>query len=186
MATSLRDIRDRHKGARFLICGTGPSVDQYSADWYARWDGITIGVNDIVHLFEPDYHLNIHESARTLTCNIPGLDREIQFDYHNPSTQVDLEKKGELSLVGTVAFTAYTAAYQLGAGEISLIGVDFKVCQGQTHFIGCPSGYDGNHFIEKNFELAAVIRCFESAIKQYGEFGIKTINLSRNSLLMVN
>ena len=184
----LKHVVDRHKGEKFLICGTGPSIDQYHRSFYESWPGITIGVNDILDLFMPDYYLNIHNDERILWCHMEGKEGGIHFSYHNPSTRVDLEKNGELSIVGTVAFTAMSAAYQLGASEINLIGIDCKLRHGQSHFEGCSSVLvpGGTHFIEKSFELEGTIRSFERAISEYQTQGIKVFNLSKDSLICVN
>ncbi len=182
-ALSLASVVDRHKGQKFLVCGTGPSIDQYSKSFYEGWDGITIGVNDILDLFTPRYHINIHRSPNIIRDTVENVD--IVFRYHNPSTQIDPEKSGLLSMVGTVALPALTAAYQLGAREIYLIGVDCKIGPGRVHFQGCSSVYDKGHFIEKIDELRATIRSFERAIKLYQEQGIKVINLSKDSILAV-
>ena len=184
---SLPALIDRHKGKRFLVCGTGPSIDQYHRSFYEKWPGITIGVNDILDLFTPDYYLNIHNDEWTLWCHMKGREGGIRFAYHNPSTQIDLEKTGHLSIIGTVAFTAMTAAYQLGASEINLIGVDLKTKDGQNHFSGCSSFYaaHGTHFIEKVDELRATIYSMEKAICQYQAHGVRVNNLSKDSLLRV-
>ena len=70
-------------------------------------------------------------------------------------------------MISLVISLAAVAGSKLGAAEISLIGVDFKIQPGHTHFKGCTSGYDSNHFIEKKFELEATIRSFENAIAQF-------------------
>ncbi len=185
-ALSLASVVDRHKGLPFLVCGTGPSIDQFPKSFYEGWDGITIGVNDILDLFTPRYHINIHERPNIIRDNIEDVD--LVFRYHNPSTQIDPDKSGLLSMVGTVALPALTAAYQLGAQEIYLIGIDCKVRPNQHHFKGCstlPIVPGGTHVIEKIDELRATIRSFERAIKLYQEQGVKIVNLSKDSLLEV-
>jgi hypothetical protein len=200
-ALSFSSAVDKHRGKPFLVCGTGPSIDQFPKSFYEEWEGITIGVNDITELFIPNYHINIHKRPSIIRDNTEGLD--LVFKYFNPSSQIDPEKSGLLSMVGTVALIALTAAYQLGASDIYLIGVDCKVSPSQHHFKGCSSVYwdkdnpypmdaprpDGflmeSHFIQKIDELRATIRGFERAIKLYWEHGVKTINLSNDSLIEV-
>lgn len=184
-AIALADIVDLHKGKKFLVCGTGPSVDQFHKSFYENWNGVTIGVNDIIELFVPSYHIDIHVKPGFITDNVNA--RDISFRYRNPSTGVDVEKTGALSMVGTVALTALTAAYQLGASEIHLIGIDLKATPERHHFNGCSSHYipGGTHVIEKVHELGATIRAFENATKLYQAEGVKVVNLSKNSLLEV-
>lgn len=178
-------IVDRHKGERFLVCGTGPSIEQYHPSFYERWDGVTIGVNDILDCFDPDYYLNIHNDENTLWCHMEGREGGIRFEYFNPSTRIDLEKKGYLSMVGSVAFAAMTAAYQLGASEIHLIGIDLKVKPDRTHFRGCSSLWGATHVIEKVEELKGTLRSFERGISELQAKGVKVVNLSKDSLLRV-
>lgn len=203
-ALSFSSAVNKHKGKPFLICGTGPSIDQFPKSFYEEWEGITIGVNDIVELFTPNYHVDIHERPSIIRDNIEGLD--LVFKYFSPSSQIDPEKSGLLSMVGTVALIALTAAYQLGASDIYLIGIDLKVSPGRHHFKGCSSVYfdednprkpewintpmrpDGKtgHIIAHKDQLRACIRGFERAIKLYWECGVKTINLSNDSLVEVS
>lgn len=182
---ALSEIIDRHKGQPFLVCGTAPSIDQYPREWYLDWPGVVIGVNDILDLFTPDYWMNIHEVQNTLFCNIRGREERIGFGFHNPSTQIASEKTGNLSIVGTIAVAAMTAAYQLGAAEIHLIGIDLKTRPDQAHFNGCSSHYikGGSHFLEHEDQVAATVRTFKRAYMAYGAKGVKIVNLSQNSLL---
>ena len=205
-ALSLSSVVDKHRGQKFLVCGTGPSIDQYPKSVYEGWEGITIGVNDILDIFVPRYHINIHERPSIIRDNVDDVD--LVFRYYNPSTQIDPEKSGLLSMVGTVALTAMTAAYQLGASDIYLIGIDCKATPERHHFKGCSSEYWTDehpvpqvqsyrgveipenmlakcHFIQKEDELRATIRSFDRAIKLYREQGIKIINLSKDSILEV-
>ena len=176
---------NNHKGERFLVCGTGPSIDQYPKSFYENFDGVTIGVNDILDLFTPDYHINIHERPNVIRCKNPDID--LIFTYRNPSTGIDIEKTGKLSMVGTVALTALTAAYQMGASEISLIGVDLIATEDKHHFTGCSSLFliGGTHVIEAEDELKATVRGFDRAFDAYQEYGVKMINLSKHSILEV-
>ena len=207
-ALSFSSAVDKHRGKPFLICGTGPSIDQFPKSFYEEWEGITIGVNDITELFIPNYHIDVHERPSIIRDNIRGLD--LVFKYLSRSNQIDPEKSGFLSMVGTVALIAYTAAYQLGASDIYLIGIDLKVSPGRHHFKGCSSHYwddtenpitpewlvelgrslypgeTSGHIIQKEDQLKSAVRGFERAIKLYWEYGVKTINLSNDSLIEVS
>ena len=181
---------DTHKGERFLVCGTGPSIDQWPVEFYNEWDGVTIGVNDITDKFVPDYHINIHERPGIINC-IGDVD--LIYKYRNPSTGIDTKKTGKLSMVGTVVLTALTAAYQMGASEIYLIGVDLKATLDKHHFEGCTSEYGfsvefnkNTHVIEAEDELKGTVRSFYRAYNAYREQGVKVINLSDDSILEAN
>lgn len=179
----LSNIIDRHYGQPFLVCGTGPSIEQYSREWYINWPGVIIGVNDIVDLFTPDYLVNVHELQNVMLCNIEGHREEIAYSFYNPSTQVSPEKNGQMTIIGTICTAAMTAAYHLGAKEIFLIGVDLKTKEGQTHFSGCSSGYGANHFIEQADELRATRRGFQRIYNFCAKKNVPVYNLSKDSLL---
>lgn len=185
-ALPFEDYIGKHEGKKFLVCGTGMSIDQYPVEFYNEWDGLTIGVNDIVEKFVPDYHIDIHERPGVINC---VGDVDLIYKYRNPSTGIDAEKTGRLSMYGTVAVTAMTAAYQMGASEIYLIGIDLKATLGRHHFKGCTSIFeDGlkSHVIQAEDELKATVRTFYRAYNAYREQGVKVINLSDDSLLEAN
>ena len=124
---NLSDIINKHGGESFLVCGMGTSIDQYPRDFYEAWEGVTVGVNEITDLFTPDYLFNVnllHDKDYNAFWDKGG--REIRYEYMSPSDTVDTEKKGKLSMRGSGILPAYTAAYQLGAADIFLIGVDGK------------------------------------------------------------
>jgi len=179
----LKDIVDSHRGEAFLVCGTGASIDQFSKYFYESWPGITIGVNGITDLFTPDFHIDIHARPGV----IKGRDFDIAFDFYSPSIRVDIRKSGLLSIAGSVALTAFTSAYQLGAGSIYLIGIDFQ----GDHFKACRSDPPDTrrpdnkltHFIKNEDELKRTIRAFKDAFKIYRAAGVKLFNYSQTSLL---
>jgi len=206
----LRDIINRHKGEKFLICGTGCSIDDFPVEFFTEWDGITIGCNDITDRFQPDYYLNIHNDKNTLLYNrvltTPATAEKINLQYRSPSVGVDVERSGLVSLRGTVATTMLTVAYNLGASEIHLVGIDLKTWGDQHHMKGCkayffsddhPPDMDDqavvkgikegvqleSHIIQKECELAATVNFFERAFETYRARGVKFYNLSRDSKL---
>ncbi len=185
-ALSFIDYIDIHKGRRFLVCGTGPSIDQYSLSFYEEFDGVTIGVNDIQDRFTPDYYMNMHDNPHILRDNIEGIDAV--YSFNNPSSAIAPKKTGLVSMVGTVSLAALTVAYQMGASEIFLIGVDLKATEENHHFDGCSSLFasGGTHVIECEDELKATVRGFDRAFEAYRGQGVNVVNLSRNSILRAN
>lgn len=173
----LAGITDCHPGERFLVCGTGSSVDSFPIEFYTRWPGVTIGVNRITDLFTPHYHIDIHERPSIIRSSLNGTD--IRFSFTSPSEKIDEEKSGLLSIAGTVALTALTAAYQMGAGKIYLIGVDLQ----GAHFKGCASVVGKGHLLNHEDELKATLRAFDTAAVVYGTRGVEVTNLSQDSLL---
>jgi hypothetical protein len=204
--TDLQDLIGKHDGEKFLICGTGCSIDDFPIEFFEEWDGVTIGCNDILDRFIPDYYLNIHEE-KNLLHDIKGM-TQVNIQFRSPSIGVDAERTGLVSLRGTVATTMLTVAYQLGAAEIYIVGIDLKPGKDRHHFKGCSSYYfDKNHIPDmtdpivaagmangetdcshimhpsKECELAATINFFERAFETYRAQGVKLFNLSRDSKL---
>ena len=202
--TDLRDLIGKHEGKKFLICGTGCSIDDFPIEFFEEWDGVTIGCNDILERFIPDFYLNIHEE-KNLLHDIKGMD-QINIQFRSPSIGVDAERTGLVSLRGTVATTMLTVAYQLGAAEIYLVGIDLKLWGLKHHMENCSAEFvskdhpldmtvaaniigvrEGkqfeSHIIQKECELAATINFFERAFETYRAQGVKLFNLSRDSKL---
>ena len=186
----LENIVDFHEGEKFLVCGTGPSIDQFSREFYTEWGGITIGVNNIENFFTPDYYLNVHREPRILWMQgfiYPhGHKEAVAFDYCTPSTQIATEKNGRLSMTTSVAIPATTAAYQLGASEIYLIGIDLNLgSSGQIYCdaIGQESHEEYSLADPNHFEFDAVIRSFRRIAETYRNVGVDVYNLSQISRL---
>lgn len=165
----------------------GTSIDQYPAEFYRNWPGITIGVSEITDLFQPCYHLpNVVVYPQHENHVIKKDGAVISYEYMNPSDTVTAEKNGKLSKRGTCAAPAFCMAYHLGASEIYLIGVDLKAASdGRIYFDGCtktpPAHYqlaDGN-----DPEVQATIRCFSDAFDIYRAKGVGVYNLSLNTRL---
>lgn len=183
----LKNYIDRHKNQPFLVCGLGTSLDQYPVDFYQKWKGVTIGVNEIEDLFIPDYRLNVnsyHDKDYYALLDKQG--QEIRYEYTSPSDTVDIEKTGRLTMCGSGIVPAISAAYQMGAREIFIIGVDFKKNkEGRIYWSGCrkpePDYYQLSD--EKNPETQATLRCIRHMAKEYRNAGVEIYNLSENSLL---
>ena len=166
----------------------GTSIDTFPREFFENWNGITIGVNEITDLFIPDYHIPNYAVYPAMENTIVKImhTRAISFEYTNPSMKIDIHKTGKLSKRGTVAMPAFTAAYQMGASEIYLIGIDFMPSEdGRIYFKGCrkeaPEYYQ---LADRNDpELQATLRCFQDAFTQYSRQGVKIYKLSHNPIL---
>ena len=185
---TLRAYVDIHQGEKFLVCGMGTSVDQFSVSFFENWKGITIGVNEITDLFTPDYHFPNYAVLPQYENSIVvrGVARPISFEYTSPSAHIDIHKTGKLSKRGTVAMPALTAAYQMGASEIYIVGVDFMPSpDGQIYFKGCSKEAPEYYQLadRDDPELQATLRCFQDAFIQYKTQGVKVYSLSHNSIL---
>lgn len=179
---------DEHRGEDFLVCGMGTSLDQYPVEFYRSFPGVTVGVNEITDLFVPDYHFMNYKYHPEYENEIivRGEERPISFEYTEPSAHIDIHKTGKLSKRGTVAIPALTLAYQLGAGRIFIIGVDFYPDDdGNIYFKDCSKRAPDYYQLadEKDPELQATLRCFADAFRQYRTQGVEVYNLSLNSRL---
>ena len=185
---TLKAYVDAHHGEKFLVCGMGTSIDQFPVEFFENWDGVTIGVNEITDLFTPDYHFPNYAVYPSMENSIVarGVDRPISFEYTSPSAHIDIHKTGKLSKRGTVAMPAFTTAYQMGASEIYIIGVDFMSSEnGEIYFKECSKKAPERYQLadRQDPELQATIRCFQDGITQYKTQGVKTISLSKHSIL---
>jgi len=183
----LTDYIDIHEGEKFLVCGMGTSIDQYPKSFYEGWDGITIGVNEVTELFTPDYHFNVNVNHdKPYNAFWDSLGRDIRYEYMTPSGKVDIDKTGRLSMRGTGALPAVTSAFQMGASEIYIIGVDLRCApDGQVYYTGCskePKEY--YQLADKdNPEVQATLRCFSDVFNAYRRLGVCVYNLSYNTRL---
>lgn len=193
---------DKHKGECALVCGTGTSLLQFPVEFYKEFKGFTVGVNTILGLFVPDYYLSIYAQNNVINCS---LDKE-QYEFHwsRPFPALDVKKRGMISLSNTTALSALTAAYQLGATKIYLIGIDYLTGKdNQVYYNGgtvngkhveIPDTHeyakgrvkrDESHYLpginEKKRETD--IEIFAKIASEMEREGVKVYNLSQNSAL---
>lgn len=132
---------DKHIGRRFVVCGTGPSIDAW--DWPIDNSGdVIIGVNDFGKYFDPDYLVCIdsHNSFNSERweyiyntqadsvfshLNLPIKDKEklVKIDFSNRNVY-DLASPNKLHKSYLSPYVAVNIAYWMGAREIYMIGVD--------------------------------------------------------------
>jgi hypothetical protein len=181
-----KDFRGYHQGKSILVCGCGSSLSKLIAPERS----ITIGVNDVGRLFDPDY---------LVVLNPPGQFAADRFSYVRRSraktvfTQLDLEidhphvvrfrlgKRGsaDLSDPGALPYTrnspyvAIALARHMGARRIGVIGVDFT----ENHFFAAT----GRH------PLTGELHQIEAEYARLGAScrgaGTEVFNLSQESRL---
>jgi glycosyltransferase involved in cell wall biosynthesis len=182
----LRDFRGYHAGETILVCGCGSSLPEIvSPERY-----ITIGVNDVGRLFQPDYLvvLNprqqfhggrfqfVEESrARAIFTQLElgirhshivrfRLGKFAGVDFSDPTT---------LNYTRNSPYLALCLAIHLGARKIGLIGVDFT----DHHFFGAT----GRHALASTF--AQIDREYRVLYDACTRRGIELVNLSHQSRL---
>jgi glycosyltransferase involved in cell wall biosynthesis len=130
--------RDRHSGAKFVVCGCGGSLSGFEPPPGT----VTIGVNDMGRAFDPDYLLvlngpaqfsaerfrHIRDSgARAIFSHLdlglaPG--RVVRFRLGRMGG-TDAPPPGRLHHARNSPYAAVHLAVLMGAARIGLIGVDF-------------------------------------------------------------
>jgi hypothetical protein len=182
----LKDFRGYHAGETILVCGCGSSLSEIVAP--DRF--ITIGVNDVGRLFQPDYLVVLNPRQQF-------QDNRFRFVEESRAsaifTQLDLGirhphivrfRLGKFGGVGfadptTLNYTrnspylALCLAVHLGARKIGLIGVDFT----DHHFFAAT----GRHALSTGF--AQIDREYRALYNACSERGVQLVNLSQQSRL---
>jgi 4-hydroxy 2-oxovalerate aldolase len=143
------ELKDRHKGKKFLIIANGPSILTYDKEikqLIKNENLITIGVNFLKDIFVPDYHVfvsrkrlfkYINSINKASTLLIPSFfGKEILVEnYEGKYNYFDVEiisKDSATVINGTtqknvhlnVSVSAILLAYLMGASEIYSVGID--------------------------------------------------------------
>jgi Glycosyl transferase family 2/Glycosyl transferases group 1 len=182
----LNEYRNLHLGETFLVCGCGPSLAHFTAP--DRF--LTIGVNDVGRLIEPDYLVVLNpkhqfsgdrfrfvEESRA-TAVFSHLPLKLQ---HAPIVPVRLGRRGgvEDADPGALHYTrnspymAVCLAMHMGAARIGLLGVDFT----EHHFFG----QTGRHPLAG--ELRQIDAEYQRLFTECERRGIELFNLSPESKL---
>ena len=181
-----RDFRGCHAGESILVCGCGSSLPQIVAPERL----ITIGVNDVGRLFDPDYLLVLNPrhqfAAGRFGCVENSRAKAIftQLDLgisHPRQVRLRLGARGgaELSNPEVLPYTrnspypALCLAAHMGARRIGLIGVDFT-----DHHFYAPTG---RHALAG--EVATIDREYRQLYESCAARGIEVFNLSSESRL---
>jgi glycosyltransferase involved in cell wall biosynthesis len=180
------EYRGLHRGESILVCGCGSSLSGIIAPERL----ITVGVNDMGRLFDPDYLVVLNPPTQfsrerfqfIANSRARAIFTQLELGIAHPNiVRVKLGRKGstDLSDCGTLPYTrnspypAICLAAHLGARRIGVLGVDFTA----NHFFART----GTHSLAP--ELAQIDReysqLYQSCIRQ----GIEVFNLSEESRL---
>jgi hypothetical protein len=148
---TIKDLIDTKKGKRSLIICAGPSIIEFKDKIQALYDNentFTIGINNMTHLFIPDYHLwtntqrfrtygkNIKDSSTVLLgsgINLKTIksvigDREyILINYTGMLKKrlpIDYKNGKIFGYYRTAGCLAIMISYLMGASEIDIVGMD--------------------------------------------------------------
>ena len=183
---TLASFANVHPGATMVVCGCGESL----CDFNAQGEFITIGVNDVGRMFQPDYLVVVNpreqfsgdrfswvESSRAkhlfthLDLAIPHpcvvrftLGQFEGTDFSNPDV---------LHYAQNSPYVALCLACHMGAKRIGLVGVDFT----DNHFFGVT----GPHVLTP--QLSSINEQYRRLGEALRSRGIEVVNLSRKSRL---
>jgi glycosyltransferase involved in cell wall biosynthesis len=182
----LKDFRNYHAGETILVCGCGTSLnDVVSPERF-----ITIGVNDVGRMFQPDYLVVLNPRQQFKPERFRFVE---QSQAKAVFTQLDLGIRHphivrfRLGRFGGVDFSdptclphtrnspyvALCLAIHMGAKKIGLIGVDFT----HDHFFGST----GEHPLSRAF--AQIDLEYKRLYEASRRLGIEVLNLSSCSRL---
>lgn len=182
----LRDFRGYHAGETIVVCGCGSSLSQLVSP--ERF--ITIGVNDVGRLFQPDYLvvLNPRQQFRgdrfrfVEESRAQAIFTQLDLGIRHPHiVRFRLGRYGgyDFSDVNSLHYTrnspylAVCLAVHMGARRIGLIGVDFT----DNHFFAST----GQHPLMREF--AQIDREYKALCESCARNGIELLNLSQQSRL---
>lgn len=142
-------IENRHKGRNFIIIANGPSAEKYHKEIGCLIDKdnlISIGCNYLKDYYEPDYHLfvnrkrflkyisTVNKKSSLVVPTFFGKDitREnydraveyIEITSSNDITSSPIDGIKQRQVYLNVAISAILMAFQMGAKEIMVVGMD--------------------------------------------------------------
>lgn len=145
------DLKNRHEGKKFIVIANGPSIVEYKdkidAFIHDTEGYITIGVNYLRDTFVPDYHMFINRKRflnylptvnSKSTLIVPSFfgKKIIEENYTGQCSYFDIDSIDDISelppfdgdtqkvAVLNVTISAILMAYQMGASEIFVVGMD--------------------------------------------------------------
>ncbi|MBY6263643.1 hypothetical protein EI613_17230 [Azospirillum sp. 412522] len=183
---TLSGFRNRHVGSTVVVCGCGESLSGFTAPEHF----ITIGVNDVGRLFQPDYlvvvnHRNQFRGDRfrhVESSQAQALFSHLQLGVPHPrQVRFTLGRKGgtELESPDSLPYTrnspyiAVCLALHMGARRVGLIGVDFT----DHHFFAAT----GKHPLTR--ELQQIDAEYGKLAQAWRARGVEIVNLSPVSRL---
>ena len=142
--------RNAHRDATFVVCGCGASLSPQVARLAAQHGWVTVGVNDVGRLFDPDYLVVVNPErqfrgdrfrfvresrAKALFTQLdlgPVGPAVVRFALGRHGGVPQADEHGVLHHTQNSPYVAVCLAVLMGARRIGLIGVDFT----DHHFFG--------------------------------------------------
>ncbi len=186
LPSDFASFRGYHRGETMLVCGCGASLSGVVAP--ERF--ISIGVNDVGRLFQPDYLVVVNPRSQfsgdrfrfVETSQARAIFTQLDLGIPHPNVvRFQLGKRGGTDLSGTQGlpytrnspYVALCLAVSMGAARIGLIGVDFS----EHHFFAAT----GRHPLAG--ELTQINKEYGALAEECRKLGVEVFNLSAESRL---
>ncbi|MDM0001802.1 glycosyltransferase [Variovorax sp. J22P240] len=182
---TLAAFRGAHAGGDVIVCGCGPSLLQLADPGRA----VTIGVNDVGRLFNPDYLVVVNPPrqftadrfSHVRTSKARALFTQLDLGpVSAPVVRVQLGRHAGVDTTGNVLhftqnspYVAVCLAAYMGASHVGLIGVDFT----DHHFFATT----GRHPLSGR--VAQIDREYGALAEALRGRGVQLVNLSAISRL---
>lgn len=177
-------FRNLHEGETIVVCGCGQSL----AGFQFNDQFVTIGVNDVGRLFDPDYLVVVnsrHQFANDRFSYVENSQAKAVFSQldlgltHPNQVRFRLGQRGGTDVSSDDAlpytrnspYVAVCLALFMGARRIAMIGVDFT----DNHFFDRT----GTHALGR--EIDQINREYLELRNRCAKNGVELINLSQNS-----
>lgn len=181
-----REYRGLHAGEHILVCGCGSSLSRIVAPERL----VTIGVNDVGRLFDPDYLVVLNPPSQFSRDRFQYIARsrahaifsQLDLGIDHPNlVRLKLGRKGgtDLSDPNLLPYTrnspypAICLAVHMGAHRVGVMGVDFT----DNHFFAKT----GPHSLAN--ECAQIDREYQQLYASCLRHGVEVFNLSEESRL---
>lgn len=181
-----RDYRGFHAGETVLVCGCGSSLSQVIAPERV----VTIGVNDVGRLFDPDYLLVVNPRTQFTADRFTHVERsrahaiftQLNLQLNHPCVirfqmgtrgGTTFENPDVLHHTRNSPYPAICLAVHMGARRIGVIGVDFT----QHHFFA----QTGRHALTA--EIDRINQEYRQLDESCRRRNVDIFNLSAESLL---
>jgi len=186
LPTTLSGFRNLHDGATVIVCGCGTSLAQLRQP--KRF--LTIGVNDVGRMFQPDYLVVLNTRSQFAydrfrhveSSQARALFTHVNLGIRHPHivkvllgrrSGTDIDNPNALPYTRNSPYVATMLALHMGAKRIGVIGVDFT----DHHFFGNT----GRHPLARELaEIDAEYRRLHAACERRG---VRLVNLSESSRL---
>lgn len=178
------DFKDYHAGETIIVCGCGTSLSELKNPQ----NFITIGVNDVGRLFDPDYLVVLNPRNQfkqdrfqyVQNSRAKALFSQLNLGIRHPNivrfklgqrSGTDCADMSSLPFTRNSPYVALCLAIYMGAKHIGLIGVDFT----EHHFFAST----GTHSLSKS--LAVINEEYAGLYVAACDRGIELVNLSEQS-----